>query len=266
MRAFSLIGLVLLLSGLALAADPPAPKPWDWMIDGDRREALVVLPETPSDTPAPLVFAFHGHGGNMEGFGHRVALRKHWPEAIAVYMQGLPTPSRLDPQGKKPGWQTQTSDATNRDLKFLDTVLATLRKKHAIDEDRIYATGFSNGGGFTYLLWSARPKLFAAYAPCAAILREPENSKLEPAPILHIAGERDQVALFEMQLKTMAKVREINGCQEIPVEWGLGGKLYPSKTKAGAPFASLIHPGGHIVPNHSIEMIVKFFKEHPRQR
>jgi polyhydroxybutyrate depolymerase len=140
-----------------------------------------------------------------------------------------------------------------------------VRKKHTVDENRIYATGFSNGGGFTYLLWAARPKIFAAYAPCAAVLRPTESTKLEPAPILQIAGETDQIALFEWQQKSMTQVREINGSQSVPVDWGTGCKLYPPKTEAGAPVVTLIHPGGHIIPPHSVEMIVKFFKEHPRK-
>ena len=34
--------------------------------------------------------------------------------------------------------------------------------KFKIDEKRVYATGHSNGGGFTYLLWTCRPDAFAA--------------------------------------------------------------------------------------------------------
>ncbi len=54
---------------------------------------------------------------------------KHWPEAIVVYMQGLNTPGALtDPDGKRPGWQKTFGDQGDRDLKFFDAVLATLRK------------------------------------------------------------------------------------------------------------------------------------------
>ena len=93
-----------------------------------------------------------------------------WPEAVVVYMQGLSTPGRLtDPEGKKPGWQSAAGDQGDRDLKFFDALLATLKQEYKIDERRIYSTGHSNGGGFTYLLWSARPNMFAAVAPSAAV-------------------------------------------------------------------------------------------------
>ena len=78
----------------------------EWKIGDAAREALLYVPATAKTTPAPVVFAFHGHGGTMQ----RAAVMFHyhdlWPEAIVVYMQGLNTPGRLtDPEGKLPGWQ-----------------------------------------------------------------------------------------------------------------------------------------------------------------
>ena len=265
MRTFPMIGSVFVLSGLALAADAPEPKSMHWMINGERRDAIVVVPDSPQGKPAPLVFVFHGHGSTMEAFARKWDVHKHWPEAAAVYLQGLPTASHVDPKGKKAGWQSLAGTEGNRDLKFVDAVLETLRKSHTIDDDRIYATGHSNGGGFTYVLWSARPKVFAAYAPCSANLHTPENKPLEPGPVLHIAGENDETAPIENQLKTMARVREVNGCKANPVEWS-GCKLYEPKANSGAPFVSFIHPGGHGPPPRGFETIIQFFKEHPRHR
>jgi polyhydroxybutyrate depolymerase len=266
MRICSTIGLVLMLSGSALAGGPTEPKTLYWMINGERREAIVVFPDTPRTKPAPVVFVFHGHGSTMEAFARKWDVQKHWPEAAAVYMQGLPTASRIDPKGRKAGWQSTAGTEGDRDLAFVDAVLKTVHERHAIDDDRIYAAGHSNGGGFTYVLWSARPGVFAAYAPISAVLRYPRNLTLKAGPVLHIAGEKDPIAPLVMQLESMAKVREINGCTDQPVDWGAGCKLYPPKTHTGAPFVSLIHPGGHAPPPHSLEMIVKFFKENPRQR
>ena len=53
--------------------------------------------------------------------------------------------------------------------------LASLRHTYNIDDDRIYATGFSNGGMFTYLLWAKRPNVFAAFAPVAG--RPPKRTE-----------------------------------------------------------------------------------------
>ena len=104
----------------------------------------------------------------MQNFQH-VDLQEAWPEAIVAYFQGLPT-SRSNEPGLA-GWQVQAGIYGDRDLKLVDRALASLRQQYKVDDGRIYASGFSNGAIFTYLLWAERPNVFAAYAPVAAVLR-----------------------------------------------------------------------------------------------
>ncbi|MEB2363951.1 MAG: dienelactone hydrolase family protein [Bryobacteraceae bacterium] len=60
-------------------------------------------------------------------------------------------------------------------------VLADVKRRFSIDEDRIYLTGLSMGGGGTFWLALTRPDIWAAIAPvCAAV---PEGS-LDLAPNL----------------------------------------------------------------------------------
>ena len=153
-RACAILALLLFAGNSVSAADNLTRM--EWKVDGVAREALVYAPATAKTDPSPVVFAFHGHGGTMKYAANKFAYHKHWPEAIVVYMQGLNTPGALtDPEGKLPGWQKTFGDQGDRDLKFFDAVLATLKKDYKVDEKRIYATGHSNGGGFTYLLWAA---------------------------------------------------------------------------------------------------------------
>src|SRR5436190_8377273 len=135
-----------LLFTLLLLAPEQLPQRMEWQIDGVAREALVVLPTKPSDAGAPVVFVFHGHGGNMKNTANRMAVHNHWPEALCVYAQGLPSVGKGDPDGKKPGWQRTPGDLNDRDLKLVDAMLQTFKQKQHIDERRIYATGHSNGG------------------------------------------------------------------------------------------------------------------------
>ena len=183
---------VLLFTVLLLPqADPDRT---EWTIDGVQREALIYRPakSTPAEGKAPakgapVVFGFHGHGGNARQAARSFRLHEEWPEAVVVYMQGVPTPGRLtDPEGKLNGWQHDPGDHEDRDLKFFDAVLATLKKDHQIDENRIYVTGHSNGAAFTYVLWVARGDVFAAIAPSAGFSRSARTAK--PKPVLHIAG------------------------------------------------------------------------------
>ena len=122
----------------------------EWKIGDATREALIHVPAKAKKKVAPVIFVFHGHGGTMRHSARTFDFHTLWPEAIVVYMQGLNTPGRLsDPEGKKPGWQHSLGAQEDRDLKFFDAALASLKKDHKVDPKRIYATGHSNGGVFT---------------------------------------------------------------------------------------------------------------------
>lgn len=259
-----LVSLALAMVSASSTAFAAEPTPTKWTVDGAEREALVVLPSTPSKSKPPVIFAFHGHGGNMHFAVRGMAFQNFWPEAIVVYPQGLPTPGIIvDQKGERPGWQREAGQQNDRDLKFVDAILATLRQKYSIDEARVYATGFSNGGLFTYLLLSQRPNVFAAFAPGgSALMRSVQLT--EPRPVFHYGGETDRLARFSRQQETIEQIRKFNGCATQGEPCGSNCTIYPS-TKS-APVATFIHPFGHIYPPQVTALIVKFFQENPRTR
>ena len=79
---------------------------------------------------------------------------------------------------------------------------------------------------------------------------------------MHIAGEKDQIVPFAGQQRTITAVRRLNGCEDQGQDWAKNCTLY--RSKQGAPVVAYIHPGGHIVPNESPALMVRFFKEHSR--
>jgi polyhydroxybutyrate depolymerase len=244
---------------LSVAADSSLKR--EWTVDGVPREALVFAASRPTEGGSPVVFAFHGHGGTMRHAAATFAYQKHWPEAVVVYMQGLNTPGRLtDPEGKKAGWQSAVGDQGDRDLKFFDALLATLKQDYKIDERRIYCTGHSNGGGFTYVLWVARPDVFAAFAPSAAVAAR-QMKDLKPKPVMHVAGEHDELVKFAWQQLTMTRLRTLNECGE-GSSWDKYCTQYSSKRDM--PVVTMIHPGTHKFPGEAPPLIVKFFKEHTK--
>lgn len=248
-------------AALGRAAEGGAPARRTWVVEGVTREALVHAPASAKTGPAPVIFAFHGHGGTMANSARVSPFHRLWPEAIVVYPQGLNTPGRLtDPEGKKPGWQHGVGAQGDRDLKFFDTMVASLRAEYRVDDRRIYATGHSNGGGFTYLLWAARGELLAAVAPSAAA-PERQLARLKPKPVLHVAGEKDALVKFEWQVQTIEALKKLNACGP-GVPWEKVGTLYPSKRDT--PVVTVIHPGAHGYYREAPALIVTFFRQHAR--
>ena len=153
----------------------------------------------------------------------------------------------------------EPGDYGDRDLKLVDTAIASLRKKYNIDDTRIYATGFSNGAHFTYLLWATRPNVFAAFAPVAGRIRNSAIPKV-PRPMLHIGGSRDAQVAFADQEAAMRMAVRINGVDGKGKPCGSGCTLYGGDT--AAPVMTWIHPGGHEYPRGTSERIVEFFHQH----
>ncbi len=253
------------LSSIALitvAASAAEPVPRNWVVDGVRREALVHVPVAAGE-PAPLVFVFHGHGGTARNAARTFSIHTHWPEAVVVYPQGLNTPGRLtDPEGRKAGWQHGPGEQGDRDLKFFDAMRAELRRERAIDDARVYSTGHSNGGGFTYLLWAKRGDVLAAVAPSAAAARA-ARGELAPKPVMHLAGRRDELVKFAWQEETIRALRRLNSTRE-GVPWASNCTLYPSER--GTPVVTFIHDGAHAFPREAPPLIVRFFREHQRPK
>jgi len=257
-----MLGWMLLAGGFSSSAAVPVRR--EWKVGEQTREALVAVPEAAKMKPTPVVFAFHGHGGSMHNAARTFAYDTRWPEAIVVYMQGLNTPGRLtDPEGKRAGWQMRAGEQEDRDLKFFDQILATLKEEYKVDEKRIYATGHSNGGAFTYLLWAERGDIFAAMAPCAAAAGLPMFRKFQLKPVFHLAGENDPLVKYSWQKATIDGLKKLNQCGE-GNPWRSDPHCTVYESKQGTPVVTYIHEGGHSFPREAASLIVQFFKEHAR--
>jgi polyhydroxybutyrate depolymerase len=248
-------GAALVLSAQIAAGQRADVK--TWRLNGETRRAIVYAPSAKSASgKAPLVFSFHGHGDNMQNFQH-TDLHRAWPEAIVVYFQGLP--SRRDGLA---GWQVEKGQDEDRDLALVDAALASMREEFKIDEARIYATGFSNGANFNYLLWAERPSVFAAFAPVAARLR-PSVQPKEPRAIFHVGGTEDTQILFTDQQAAIETAKRVNRASGRGAPCGRGCTLFAPPD--GAPVMTWIHSGGHEYPQGTSERIAAFFRDHPRK-
>jgi polyhydroxybutyrate depolymerase len=254
MRVLCVLATLLCTSNFATAATLSERI---WKVDGAERRALVHLPD--ATEPAPLVFAFHGHGGTSERAAKMFRVHELWPEAVVVYPQGVPTPGRLsDPEGKKNGWQKAAGDHGDRDLAFFDAMFKSLVDEKRIDAKRVYITGHSNGGAYTYLLWAERGERITAVAPSGA-LDARSAKKLKPKPVLHVAGKGDPLVKFQWQQKMIDAVLDVNQCdRQAGKRDGDVMTTYPSKLDTSV--ITYLYNGGHRFPAAAAAEIVTFFK------
>jgi polyhydroxybutyrate depolymerase len=233
-------------------------------VDGVERTALIYTNTKPaSKTGAPLVLGFHGHGGRAEFVARRWSLHSIWPEAVVVYLQGLPTATPRDPDGGRPGWQIAPGGQNDRDVRFVDAVIEWARKQYKIDQDRIYAIGHSNGARFATVLWKTRGDKFAAFCSAAAqgglMIRD-----ATPRSIFAIAGENDRIVRYDGQVRSIEVYRMVLKTDSSKAVTKGYAKIEPGIN--GTELVTYLHPGGHEFPQEALPLVVDFFKRHSRRR
>ncbi len=238
----------------AIASSGPQGELKNYEIEGLDRTAIVFAPTVTTKHP-PLVFGFHGHGGNGRQASRSFRIHEFWPEAVVVYMNGIPTITGNDRLGQRPGWQVAEGLFQNRDLKFFDSVYKDVTKEFSVDKKGVFTMGHSNGGRFTQLLWAERNNLFAAYGPSGS---HTGRLKLSPKPMFHVLGEKDPLVDPVKQRESIESIKTLNGCE------GSGKSLAEYTTqfsgKNGNDVVAFIHPGGHEYPRAVPALMVSFFK------
>lgn len=229
-------------------------------VGGVARQALV-FPGS-GDAPKagrPLVLAFHGHGGSMVQASRSFGVQTLWPEATVIYPDGLPTVGALtDPKGERQGWQKAPDESGDRDVKFVDAILAG---RKGVDAKRVYAMGHSNGGRFTYVLWATRGDRFAAYgisgSPAGPLVR-----RFRPTSAFVTAGEADRLVPFASQNRTIDALAQLDG---VDLSKGVKtGYVTLAKGACGLELGTYIHPQGHRYPPEAATATVALFKRHAR--
>ena len=74
-------------------------------VDGVKRSA-VIYERDAKKKKSPIVFVFHGHGGNVGFAQRRINFHDAWKDAVIVYMQGIPGVIGInDKLAERNGWQ-----------------------------------------------------------------------------------------------------------------------------------------------------------------
>jgi polyhydroxybutyrate depolymerase len=228
-------------------------------VNGTPRTALLVVP-TDLSQPAPLVFAFHGHGGTGKNFDKKMNVEGLWPQAIVVYADGLiGHKGKTDPDGTKSGWQTLPGESGDEDLAFYDTLLSTIQAKLPVDTDRIYAMGHSNGSGFVSLLLNRRPDAITATANMSG--QPGKDLETDPVRSMFMSmGRTDPIVPYANQVKSVPLAEQKIGAD--PSKAVVDGLLKTERGRGNLELDVYDYPGGHEPPDAVAPLIVSFFQRH----
>ena len=119
------------------------------LFDGNNREYIIYVPSIYDGSEAyPLMFNFHGGGGTSNDFININDMRSVADTAgfIAVYPQAA-----VDPNDGSNAW-LHKAPTSHDDVFFIEAIIDTLSNDFFIDNDRVYACGYSEGGIFSYEL------------------------------------------------------------------------------------------------------------------
>ncbi len=117
--------------------------------DGNNREYIIYVPAIYDGSEAyPLMFSFHGGGGTSNDFININDMRSVADTAgfIAVYPQAA-----VDPNDGSNAW-LHKAPTSHDDVFFIEAIIDTLSNDYFIDNNRVYACGYSEGGIFSYEL------------------------------------------------------------------------------------------------------------------
>lgn len=222
-------------------------------VDGTRRTAWVATPKQ-ARAGMPLVFVYHGMGGNGRQAATSMAILREMPEAVGVFPDGLERSNPLGDRRPLPGWQLMAGESGDRDVKFYDALKREVRKDTRIGPKQ-FVMGHSNGGFFTYLLWQVRGSEFAGFAPSCAFLVPPRATGPQK-PFLVIGARGDELIPWAQQSGSIEALK-----QQFGVTGGRSeGFVTEAQGRNGVPFWTYVQPGGHTFDGRSLPVVARFFR------
>jgi len=163
-------------------------------VGGTSRSFILHVPSGYTGTSAvPLVLDFHGLGGSgmqqQSSSGFQAVSDKEG--FLIAFPDGIDNAWNIGP--------CCTNSRDVDDLGFAKAMVTTLAAEGCVDLHRVYATGFSMGGGMSHYLACQAADVFAAVAPASFDLLVPEEEPCAPSrpiSVLAFRGTADTVVPF----------------------------------------------------------------------
>jgi polyhydroxybutyrate depolymerase len=191
------ITLLLLLLGFTFSSFAQQTISASITHDGIQRDYIVYIPELyDGTTTVPLILNFHGYGSNAAqqmfyGDFRDIADTEGF---LLVHPEGT---TFIGDQFWNVGFPGLSS--TIDDVGFTEALIDELATLYAIDLDRVYATGMSNGGFMSFLLACQLSEKIAAVASVTGSMTQDtfdDCNAQHPTPVLQIHGTDDGVVLY----------------------------------------------------------------------
>jgi predicted esterase len=202
------------------------------------RSFEVVAPDPAPPGPMPVLFVFHGFGGDIASILDDGALETIAQEEgmLVVVAQGEEISGRL-------GWDVVTPE--NPDVAFFDDMLTCVGESFEVDPSRVYVAGHSNGALFTSNLLRRRSEVVAAVAPISGgWFIDFEQTEVTPPVMVTWGGVADTA--FEQDFNRLS--------EELIEVLGEGGHFV----------VACDHGEGHGFPAGTWESIARFLLDHPQ--
>lgn len=117
------------------------------------------------------------------------------------------------PNGENNSWDI----GGNKDVLFMEAIIDTMYQRYHINRNRVYLTGFSMGGMFTYHCANRMSDKIAAFAPVSGYpMGGPSPQASRPVPILHTHGTADDVCVYSSVQSHINAWVSFNGCETTP--------------------------------------------------
>jgi polyhydroxybutyrate depolymerase len=250
---------IMILACLAISpgtAFADCPKSGSCTIASGRYVA-VTPPQWDGKTPLPTLVFLHGYNEAPEAYLGDDWWFKGWAAANGLLI--------VLPEGKEKTWSYVGSPMENRDdTGFIASVLDDVESRYPVDREKLWLSGFSQGGS---MVWSVACNLkdrFKAFAPVAGAFWEPLPQACPAGPIhlRHVHGTADTVVPMQGRpigerwrqgdvMKSMAILAGTNQCQgRLVEEMPPNPELMCSQQTACRSERSLMlctHDGGHRV-------------------
>ena len=159
------------------------------IVNGTAREYIIYVPESyNATTKVPLLLSFHGLTSNMD-FNYNYTNFDELAERDNFIV--------VHPNGIDNRWTLGASN--NPDIDFIEALLEDLENDYNIESNRIYSTGMSNGGNFSFTLACGLSNKIAAIGSVTGLMLQVAISDCiptRPLAILHIHGTEDLIANY----------------------------------------------------------------------